>query len=1049
VEGQPRSRCPGAATSAVPRRQFARATLFFSALLIALAFVAVRAPASPAGTVQVSASTLSWTGGSEDNNVLFREFTPGTFTVWDTKAPLTVGPGCTVVDASTATCPTAGIARITALAGDGDDGVDAGSIDVPVSIDGGYGSDSIQGGDVDDTLTDVVFFQCCIFSAYNDTIDGNGGNDVIDGGSGEDVLRGGEGNDTLTGARRACNNGGVCLTALTTLNGEAGNDLLVDGRDNANDFVGGTGDDTASYEARTGDLSISLDDVNNDGDGDNVRSDVERVIGGSGNDLLVGRSGLVNTLEGRGGDDVLDGGAFACGRGCAFLRAEPDSLLGGTGSNTARYAGHEVPVAVTLGAAANGSADENDILVDIQNVVGGTAGDTLTGNALSNAFTGGPGNDALNGAGGLDRVAESGDVNFTLTDSSLTGAGTDALTGIEEATLIGGASDNLLLASAFSGSVRLEGAGGGDQLTGGAGSDTLLAGEGHDFLFGNGGNDDLRGAIGSDQLYGGNGADTLDGAEETDVLTGGAGDDQLAGGAGNNILREEGDVDFTLTDASLMGLGSDALSGFASVQLSGGPGNNTLDASAATMSTSLAGFAGNDTLRGGSGSDYLSGYAGDDVLQGGDSIDGFEGGPGNDLILGGAGLDHMTESGSGDFTLTDTSLVGTDPSSTGSGTDTIASMEQVILSAGVGANTMNAGGFAGKVTLVGGPGDDVLTGAGGDDYLNGGDGVDRVIASGDVDFTLTDVRLTGRGVDQLGAIERVTLSGGASPNAIDASAFTAGSVTLEGGGGSDLLIGGPGNDLLGGGAGADSFLAGGGDDAIATRDGVAEPSVSCGVGADSAVVDAADTTNADCEQVDRPDVVAPSTPSELGQTAMSETSVSVSWTASSDNVSVTGYEVFVGSAMTMATATTSSTLGGLACGQSYLIGVEALDAAGNRSTRGQVSASTSVCPPTPPPPPPPPPLPPPPPTLDRTAPNTTLVGGPRGRVRARTARFAFAATEPGSRFACKLDRGRWTSCRSPKGYRALKRGPHVFLVRATDAAGNVDLTPARRAWRVR
>jgi hypothetical protein len=116
-------------------------------------------------------------------------------------------------------------------------------------------------------------------------------------------------------------------------------------------------------------------------------------------------------------------------------------------------------------------------------------------------------------------------------------------------------------------------------------------------------------------------------------------------------------------------------------------------------------------------------------------------------------------------------------------------------------------------------------------------------------------------------------------------------------------------------------------------------------------------------------------------------------------------------------------------------------------------------PPAPPPvsPPPPPAAPPPPPppttsvpaTRDVTAPGTRITAAPSRRTKIRRARFRFVSTEPGSVFLCKLDRGRWSSCRSPKLYSSLRKGVHVFRVRARDAAGNADPTPAVRSWRVR
>lgn len=85
---------------------------------------------------------------------------------------------------------------------------------------------------------------------------------------------------------------------------------------------------------------------------------------------------------------------------------------------------------------------------------------------------------------------------------------------------------------------------------------------------------------------------------------------------------------------------------------------------------------------------------------------------------------------------------------------------------------------------------------------------------------------------------------------------------------------------------------------------------------------------------------------------------------------------------------------------------------------------------------------------DKKAPETTIVKGPRARSRKRTAKFKFISSEAGSTFQCKLDRGAFKKCRSPKKYRRMKPGKHVFKVRAIDAAGNVDATPAKRKFTV-
>src|SRR5207244_3389940 len=51
-------------------------------------------------------------------------------------------------------------------------------------------------------------------------------------------------------------------------------------------------------------------------------------------------------------------------------------------------------------------------------------------------------------------------------------------------------------------------------------------------------------------------------------------------------------------------------------------------------------------------------------------------------------------------------------------------------------------------------------------------------------------------------------------------------------------------------------------------------------------------------------------------------------------------------------------------------------------------------------------------------------------------------------FECQLDSGGFSACTSPATYNSLSDGPHTFAVRAKDAAGNVDLTPAQFSWSV-
>jgi chitodextrinase len=91
------------------------------------------------------------------------------------------------------------------------------------------------------------------------------------------------------------------------------------------------------------------------------------------------------------------------------------------------------------------------------------------------------------------------------------------------------------------------------------------------------------------------------------------------------------------------------------------------------------------------------------------------------------------------------------------------------------------------------------------------------------------------------------------------------------------------------------------------------------------------------------DTQPPSQPSGLTTTWRTTTSVSVRWNASSDNIGVTGYRLFLDGAPAGTTTSTSTTFSRLGCGRTYSVGVEAYDGAGNRSTRATLNTSTSAC----------------------------------------------------------------------------------------------------------
>ena len=115
---------------------------------------------------------------------------------------------------------------------------------------------------------------------------------------------------------------------------------------------------------------------------------------------------------------------------------------------------------------------------------------------------------------------------------------------------------------------------------------------------------------------------------------------------------------------------------------------------------------------------------------------------------------------------------------------------------------------------------------------------------------------------------------------------------------------------------------------------------------------------------------------------------------------------------------------------SYTFRVQATDAAGNSAVATRSFAvQTSSTPPA-------------------AAPDTTITKGPK-KTRKRKPKFKFTASQAGSTFQCKLDRGAFTACGSPFVPSVkLLPGKHVLKVQAIGPTGIADGTPAVRKFKV-
>jgi hypothetical protein len=87
-------------------------------------------------------------------------------------------------------------------------------------------------------------------------------------------------------------------------------------------------------------------------------------------------------------------------------------------------------------------------------------------------------------------------------------------------------------------------------------------------------------------------------------------------------------------------------------------------------------------------------------------------------------------------------------------------------------------------------------------------------------------------------------------------------------------------------------------------------------------------------------------------------------------------------------------------------------------------------------------------TVDADRPETTIDKAPKKKSSKRKAKFAFSSDEPGSTFECMLDKGEFGACGATVKFK-VKTGKHKLQVRATDAVGNVDQTPAVAKWKVK
>jgi Ca2+-binding RTX toxin-like protein len=292
----------------------------------------------------------------------------------------------------------AAVITVTVGAGTTDDGASGEADDIKSDV------EIVTGGTNDDVLTAAPGIAI--------TLNGGPGNDTLTGDSGADTLNGNDGNDILAGK------GGADI-----LNGNAGDDTFSeDTASNGGDiFNGGDGIDTVDYSARLIGVTVTMDGTAaNDGapsEGDNVKADVENILGSGFVDNITGNASN-NKITGGAGNDILAGGAGDDTFDEGSAASDADTITGGAGVDTVDYSARTNAITATLNAAAtSGESGENDSLgTDVENVYGGAGDDTITGNALNNELVGNAGNDTLYGLAGDDVLEGGGGTESNVLD---------------------------------------------------------------------------------------------------------------------------------------------------------------------------------------------------------------------------------------------------------------------------------------------------------------------------------------------------------------------------------------------------------------------------------------------------------------------------------------------------------------------------------------------------------------------------------------------------------------------------------------------------------
>jgi Ca2+-binding RTX toxin-like protein len=653
--------------------------------------------------------------------------------------------------------------------------------------------------------------------------------------------------DQTTGGHGTGYAHGDYFSGIASIVGNSGTDTFIGGTSSGSaTMVSGTGTDWIDYQYATSAATVNLSTGTNSGAATNDHlSGIWNIIGSAYADTFfagatsssfvdsgtkdvvsytsdtVDSTLVIDQTTGGHGTGYAHGDYFS-GIASIVGNSGTDTFIGGTASGSATmvsgtgtdwidYQYATSAATVNLNTHTTGGAAQYDKLVNIENIIGSTHGNVLTGDAANNSFVLSSGGNTIDGGAGVNTIDYSGStvgVSVFLggIDASGHNAAYDSVTiptGYVGYGLVGTATGDFyvnienIIGSAL----------GNDVLIGDANSNTLTGGAGNNTIFGSGGGDYLNGGVG--------GTNTLSYAlESVGVTIYLGGTDQTGNAHGVSLAT--------------------GYSGYAS--------NNGHIDYLANFHT-VIGSTGNDFIVGNGTSTVFNGDGGNDTIYGMAGNNSFIAGHGSEYIDGGTGVnrvDYGTANGGVTVDLATHSASGT------GFTDTLYNIENIVGS-NAGANVLIGdsntnviwGGSAGN-TIHGGSGTDTIYGGGGSETIYGGSGTDTIYGGSGTDTIYggsgSDTIYGGSGSETFigGQSTNETLYGGTGSNVVDYSAASGGvTVNLASGtgtngtfhdhlygienvvgsaNGTNVITGDSNADIITCGTAADTLLGGGGND---------------------------------------------------------------------------------------------------------------------------------------------------------------------------------------------------------------------------------------------